>query len=67
MTGREGDFLRTISHIEDDMQLYWQSFPAAGGKDRTTYMFTYADADRRRPSLEVPHGLGYIIELWGVR
>ena len=35
------------------MQLYWQSFPAAGGQDRTTYMFTYADADRRRPSLEV--------------
>ena len=35
------------------MQLYWQSFPAAGGRDRTTYAFTYADIDRRRPSLEV--------------
>ena len=53
MACRSGDFLRTITDIEEDMQLYWQSFPAAGGQDRTTYMFTYADADRRRPSLEV--------------
>ena len=51
--GRKGDFLRTVTDAEDDMQLLWQAFPAAGGRDRTTYMFAYADADRRRPSLEV--------------
>ena len=36
------------------MQLFWEAFPAAGG-GRTTYMFTYADADAKRPTFEVPH------------
>ncbi|KAK9789952.1 hypothetical protein WJX73_001292 [Symbiochloris irregularis] len=51
-TNRRGDFLRTVTDAEDDMQLMWQAFPAAGGRDRTVYMFAYADADKRRPSIE---------------
>jgi len=50
---RSGDFLRTISDAKDDMQLFWEAFPAEGGEARTTYMFCYCDTDRKRPSLEV--------------
>ena len=50
---RSSDFLYTFTDAEDDMQPFWEAFPAAGGK-RTVYMFTYADADKRRPSFEVP-------------
>ena len=35
------------------MQMFWQAFPAEGGAARTTYMFTFADCDKRRPSLRV--------------
>lgn len=49
---RSGDFLRTITDAEEDMQLFWEAFPAEGGQARTFYMFAYCDADRRRPSLE---------------
>jgi hypothetical protein len=35
------------------MQLFWQAFPAHGGSARTTYMFTYADCAKQRPSLKV--------------
>lgn len=45
------DFLYTFTDAENDMQLFWEAFPAAGG-GRTTYMFAYADADKRRPSFE---------------
>eukprot|EP00884_Botryococcus_braunii_P016459 jgi/Botrbrau1/3497/Bobra.341_2s0027.1 len=45
------DFLRTITDSKDDMQLFWEAFPAEGGGARTTYCFTYVDNDRRRPSL----------------
>lgn len=35
------------------MQYFWEAFPAGSGpSDRTTYMFTYLDADPERPSLE---------------
>lgn len=34
------------------MQPFWEAFRVAGG-GRTTYMFSYADADRRRPSFQV--------------
>ena len=51
---RNGDLLYTFTDAEDDMQLFWEAFPAAGG-GRTTYMFTYADADAKRPTFEVPH------------
>ena len=53
MLRRDADLLVTMTDAQDDMQLYWEAFPAAGGAMRTTYMFTYADADRRRPSFEV--------------
>jgi hypothetical protein len=49
---RSGDLLYTFTDAEDDMQLFWEAFPAAGG-GRTTYMFTYADADAKRPTFEV--------------
>ncbi len=38
-----------------DMQLFWEAFPAECGKGgapstrRTTYMFSYSDADPERP------------------
>ena len=33
-------------------QLFWEAFPSATGPaDRTTYMFTYMDAEPWRPSL----------------
>lgn len=36
-----------------DLQYFWEAFPAGSDpSDRTTYMFTYLDADPRRPSLE---------------
>lgn len=50
---RSGDFLRTVTDAEDDLQLFWEAFPAEGGRARTTYMFCYCDPDRQRPSLEV--------------
>lgn len=50
---RTGDFLRTVTDAEDDMQLFWEAFPAEGGKARTTYLFAYCDTDRQRPSIEV--------------
>lgn len=52
---RCGDFLRTVTDAQDDMQLFWQAFPAQGGAARTTYMFTYADCAKQRPSLKVLH------------
>ncbi len=50
---RFGDFMRTVTDAEDDLQLFWQAFPAHGGAARTTYMFTYADCAKQRPSLQV--------------
>ena len=49
---RNGDLLYTFTDAEDDMQMFWEAFPAADG-GRTTYMFTYADADAKRPTFEV--------------
>jgi len=41
---RDGDVAPT--------QYFWEAFPAGGGQDlRTTYMFTYLDARKERPSL----------------
>lgn len=32
-----------------DLQYFWEAFPAGSGPgDRTTYMFTYVDADPSR-------------------
>lgn len=34
------------------MQYFWEAFPTGGAKDeRTTYLFTYLDADPARPSI----------------
>lgn len=36
-----------------NLQLFWEAFPSGSGPtDRTTYMFTYIDANKERPSLE---------------
>jgi lycopene cyclase CruP len=45
------DLLVTIDDSQDDMQYFWEAFPAEGGKAKTVYMFAYADADPARPSM----------------
>jgi flavin-dependent dehydrogenase len=48
------DLIRTVTDIEEDYrgQYFWEAFPASTGpRDRTTYMFTYMDADESRPSI----------------
>ena len=36
-----------------DLQCFWEAFPSGSGpSDRTTYMFTYVDAQPQRPSLQ---------------
>lgn len=43
----------TPSSSPPQPQYFWEAFPSGSGPgDRTTYMFTYLDADPRRPSLE---------------
>ena len=44
------DLLATIDDSFDDMQLFWESFPAEGGAARTVYMFLYADTHPSRPN-----------------
>uniref|UniRef100_A0A7R9VAJ3 Lycopene beta-cyclase n=1 Tax=Chlamydomonas euryale TaxID=1486919 RepID=A0A7R9VAJ3_9CHLO len=46
------DLLYTFTDVEDDMQMFWEAFPAENGAARTTYMFAYTDADPSRPSFE---------------
>ncbi len=43
-----GDLIATFTPIQNQCQYFWEAFPARDG--RTTYMFTYADADPQRPS-----------------
>ncbi|CAL50078.1 unnamed product [Ostreococcus tauri] len=48
------DLIRTVTDIETDYrgQYFWEAFPASSGPgDRTTYMFTYMDAEEARPSI----------------
>ena len=48
------DLIYTCTDIEEDYrgQYFWEAFPASSGPtDRTTYMFTYMDADEARPSI----------------
>jgi lycopene cyclase CruP len=45
-----GDLIYTFAPIHQQCQYFWEAFPARDG--RTTYMFTYVDADLRRPSFE---------------
>lgn len=52
---KAGDIIRTLEPSDTDagIQLFWEAFPAGSGpKDRTTYMFSYMDADGSRPSFE---------------
>ncbi|MEW5307740.1 MAG: hypothetical protein WDW36_010116 [Sanguina aurantia] len=46
------DLLVSTNNALDDMQLFWEAFPAEGGTARTTYMFAYSDATPERPSFE---------------
>lgn len=43
-----GDLIYSFTPIQNQCQYFWEAFPARDG--RTTYMFTYVDADPQRPS-----------------
>ncbi|CAN1209962.1 FAD-dependent oxidoreductase [Tumidithrix helvetica PCC 7403] len=43
-----GDLIYTFTPIQNQCQYFWEAFPAKDG--RTTYLFTYVDADLARPS-----------------
>ena len=45
-----GDIFASFTPIEHQCQYFWEAFPARDG--RTTYLFSYMDAHRDRPSLE---------------
>ncbi|NJR40821.1 MAG: FAD-binding oxidoreductase [Leptolyngbyaceae cyanobacterium CSU_1_4] len=45
-----GDLFASFTPIQNQCQYFWEAFPACDG--RTTYLFTYLDADPQRPSLE---------------
>ncbi len=45
-----GDLIYSFTPIINQCQYFWEAFPARDG--RTTYMFSYLDAHRDRPSLE---------------
>jgi lycopene cyclase CruP len=45
-----GDLIVSFTPLQNQLQYFWEAFPARDG--RTTYLFTYADAHPDRPSLE---------------
>lgn len=45
-----GDIFASFTPIQQQCQYFWEAFPARDG--RTTYLFTYVDAERDRPSLQ---------------
>ena len=45
-----GDLIYSFTPIINHCQYFWEAFPAQAG--RTTYLFSYLDADPSRPSLE---------------
>lgn len=45
-----GDLIYSFTPIINNCQYFWEAFPAKDG--RTTYMFSYLDANPERPSLE---------------
>jgi len=63
-TNVKGDIIYTNDAIQDKgkegkMQYFWEAFPVGIGRNgketsdvKTTYMFTYIDADENRPSLQ---------------
>lgn len=44
-----GDLLVSFTPIQNQCQYFWEAFPARDG--RTTYLFSYMDADQKRSSL----------------
>jgi len=62
-TNKQGDLMHTNPKIEDKgkhgkHQYFWEAFPVSGQKKegqsdvKTTYLYTYMDADKSRPSME---------------
>ncbi|MBE9047058.1 FAD-binding oxidoreductase [Pleurocapsales cyanobacterium LEGE 10410] len=49
-SNKTGDLIYSFTPIINNCQYFWEAFPARDG--RTTYMFSYLDADPARPSLE---------------
>jgi lycopene cyclase CruP len=47
---KTGDLIYSFTPIINQCQYFWEAFPARDG--RTTYMFSYLDAEPARPSLE---------------
>ncbi|MEL7420739.1 MAG: FAD-binding oxidoreductase [Cyanobacteria bacterium J06555_3] len=47
---KTGDLIYSFTPIINNCQYFWEAFPARDG--RTTYMFSYLDANPERPSLE---------------
>ena len=47
---KTGDLIYSFTPIVNHCQYFWEAFPARDG--RTTYMFSYLDAEVARPSLE---------------
>ncbi|HEY9767045.1 MAG TPA: FAD-binding oxidoreductase [Coleofasciculaceae cyanobacterium] len=47
---KTGDLIYSFTPIINHCQYFWEAFPAKDG--RTTYMFSYLDAEPERPSLE---------------
>jgi lycopene cyclase CruP len=45
-----GDIFASFTPMQNQCQYFWEAFPARDG--RTTYLFTYLDADAQRFSLE---------------
>ncbi|MGH7998938.1 MAG: FAD-dependent oxidoreductase [Brasilonema sp.] len=45
-----GDLLLSFTPVQNQCQYFWEAFPARDG--RTTYLFTYIDANPQRLSLE---------------
>ncbi|MEA5603866.1 FAD-dependent oxidoreductase [Nostoc sp. UHCC 0252] len=45
-----GDLLLSFTSLQNQCQYFWEAFPARDG--RTTYLFTYMDAEPQRLSLE---------------
>jgi len=43
-----GDLIYSFTPIQNQCQYFWEAFPAKDG--RTTYMFTYVDAEPQRPN-----------------
>ncbi|MEA5617597.1 FAD-binding oxidoreductase [Cronbergia sp. UHCC 0137] len=46
-----GDLLLSFTNLQNQCQYFWEAFPAKDG--RTTYLFTYLDADPQRLNLEI--------------